>query len=57
MFRPLDDLISFLDLLLGAMEYGAEVTLLNVIDYGAKVRASLDSEVYRGTYMTPSSVS
>jgi hypothetical protein len=56
MFRSLDDLILFVNPLLGATRYGAEVKLLGVIDYGAKVCASLDSEVCRGTHMAPSSI-
>lgn len=56
MFRSLDDLILFVNPLLGATRYGAEVKLLGVIDYGAKVCASLDSEVCRGTHVAPSSI-
>jgi hypothetical protein len=33
--------MSFLDPLLGAVAYGAEVTQLDVIGYGAEVRAAL----------------
>jgi hypothetical protein len=33
--------MSFLDPLLGAVAYGAEVTQLSAIDYGAEVRAAL----------------
>jgi hypothetical protein len=33
--------MSFLDPLLGAVAYGAEVTQLGAIDYGAEVRAAL----------------
>jgi hypothetical protein len=40
-FILLDDLISFLDPLLGAVGYGAEVTLLSATDLGAEVRAPL----------------
>jgi hypothetical protein len=38
--------MSFLDPLLGAIAYGAEVTHLGVIAYGAEVRATL---AQRGT--------
>jgi hypothetical protein len=40
-FRPLDDLISFLDPLLDDTDCGAEVTRLGTIDLGAEVRALL----------------
>jgi hypothetical protein len=43
MFGPLDDLMSFLDPLLGAIYYGAEVTQLDTIVYGAKLSDALDS--------------
>jgi hypothetical protein len=33
--------MSFLDLLLGVIVYGAEVTQLDAIGYGAEVRAAL----------------
>jgi hypothetical protein len=33
--------MSFLDPLLGAVAYGAEVTQLDAIGYGAEVRAAL----------------
>jgi hypothetical protein len=33
--------MSFLDPLLGAIAYGAEVTQLSAIGYGAEVRAAL----------------
>jgi hypothetical protein len=40
-FRPLNDLISFLDPLLGAKGCDAEVTQLGAIDLGTEVRLSL----------------
>jgi hypothetical protein len=43
MFGPLDDLMSFLDPLLGAIYYGVEVTQLGAIVYGAKLSDALDS--------------
>jgi hypothetical protein len=42
-FRPLDDLMSFLDPLLGAIDHGAEVTWLGDIVYDAEVSSALDS--------------
>jgi hypothetical protein len=41
--------MSFLDPLLGAIVYGAEVTHLGAIDYGAEVRAALAQPGRRGT--------
>jgi hypothetical protein len=43
-FRPLDDLILFLDYLLGVIAYSAEVTRLGVIDLDAEVRALLTTK-------------
>ena len=43
MFGPLDDLMSFLDPLLGAIYYGVEVTQLGAIVDGAKLSDALDS--------------
>jgi hypothetical protein len=40
-FRPLNNLILFLDLLLGVKGCGTEVTRLGVIDLGVEVRPSL----------------
>jgi hypothetical protein len=36
-FGPLKNLMSFLDPLLGAIAYGAEVTQLDAISYGAEL--------------------
>jgi hypothetical protein len=44
MFRPLEDLIPFLDPLLGVIACGAEVTRLGVTGCGAEVPAALASE-------------
>jgi hypothetical protein len=41
----LNDLIPFLNHLLGATGYGVEITLLGATVYGVEVRALLDSEV------------
>jgi hypothetical protein len=41
--------MSFLDPLLGAIVYGAEVTHLGAIGYGAEVRAALAQPGRRGT--------
>jgi hypothetical protein len=38
MFRPLDDLISFLDPLLGVVGHGTEITLLGATVCGAEGR-------------------
>lgn len=40
-FRLLDDFMSFLDLLLGTMAHGAELTRLGVIVYNVKVPGEL----------------
>jgi hypothetical protein len=48
--------MSFLDPLLGAIAYGAEVTHLGAIAYSAKVRAALAQPGRRGADMAPSSV-
>jgi hypothetical protein len=40
--------MSFLDPLLGAIAYGAEVTHLGAIGYGAEVRAALSHPRRRG---------
>jgi hypothetical protein len=40
--------MSFLDPLLGAIDYGAEVTHLGAIGYGAEVRATLAQPEQRG---------
>jgi hypothetical protein len=37
LFKPLNNLMTFLDPLLGAMAYGAEITRLGAIAYGAEV--------------------
>jgi hypothetical protein len=37
MFRPLNNLMTFLDPLLGAVSYGAEITRLGAMTYGAEV--------------------
>jgi hypothetical protein len=47
--------MSFLDPLLGAIAYGAEVTHLGAIAYGAEVRAALAQPGRRGVNMAPSS--
>jgi hypothetical protein len=47
--------MSFLDPLLGAIGYGAEVTQLGVIAYGAEVRAALAQPGRRGADVAPSS--
>jgi hypothetical protein len=41
--------MSFLDPLLGAIAYGAEVTHLGAIGYGAEVRAALSHPWRRAT--------
>jgi hypothetical protein len=55
MFGPYENLMSFLDPLLGAIAYGAEVTQLGVIAYGAEVPAALAQLGRRGVDMAPSS--
>jgi hypothetical protein len=47
--------MSFLDPLLGAITYGAEVTQLGAIGYGAEVRAALAQPELRGADVVPSS--
>jgi hypothetical protein len=47
--------MSFLDPLLGAVAYGAEVTHLGAIGYGAEVRATLAQPERRGANVVPSS--
>ena len=47
--------MSFLDPLLGAIAYGAEVTQLGAIGYGAEVRAALAQPGRRGVDVAPSS--
>jgi hypothetical protein len=47
--------MSFLDPLLGAIAYGAEVTHLGAIGYGAEVRAALPQPRRRGADVAPSS--
>jgi hypothetical protein len=47
--------MSFLDPLLGAIAYGAEVTQLGAIGYGAEVRATLFHPRRRGADVPPSS--
>jgi hypothetical protein len=47
--------MSFLDPLLGAIAYGAEVAQLGAIDYGAEVRVALAQPGRRGADMAPSS--
>ena len=40
-FRPLDDLILFLDYLLGVIAYSAEITQFRAIGYSDEVRKVL----------------
>jgi hypothetical protein len=47
--------MSFLDPLLGAIAYGAEVTQLGAISYGAEVHATLAQLRRRDTDVAPSS--
>jgi hypothetical protein len=47
--------MSFLDPLLGARAYGAEVTQLGAIGYGAEERAALAQPRRRGDDVAPSS--
>jgi hypothetical protein len=47
--------MSFLDPLLGAIAYGAEVTHLGAIGYSAEVRATLAQPERRGANVVPSS--
>jgi hypothetical protein len=51
----LKKLMSFLDPLLGARAYGAEVTQLGAIGYGAEERAALAQPRRRGDDVAPSS--
>jgi tRNA G10 N-methylase Trm11 len=44
MFRPLNNLISFLDPLVGAVGCGVEITRLGATDLGVEVRAPLARE-------------
>jgi hypothetical protein len=43
-FRLFDDLISFVDSLLGTIDCGAEVIRLGATDLGAEIRAPLARE-------------
>ena len=57
-FRSLEDLILFLDPLLGAIGRGAEVTLLGAIGYGVEVSTPLARYLPRwraGADVAPSS--
>jgi hypothetical protein len=47
--------MSFLDPLLGAIGYGAEVIHLGAIGYGAEVRVALAQPRRRGADVAPSS--
>jgi hypothetical protein len=47
--------MSFLDPLLGAVAYGAEVTQLGAISYGAEVRAALAQTDVVARDVSPSS--
>jgi hypothetical protein len=47
--------MSFLNPLLGAITYGAEVTQLGAIGYGAEIRAALAQPERRGVDVAPSS--
>jgi hypothetical protein len=47
--------MSFLDHLLGAIDYGAEVTHLGIISYGAEVHAALAQPGRRGADVVPNS--
>jgi hypothetical protein len=47
--------MSFLDPFLGDIAYGAEVTQLGAIGYGAEVRAALAQPGRRGADVAPSS--
>jgi hypothetical protein len=47
--------MSFLDPLLGAIAYSAEVTHLGAIGYGAEIRAALTQPGRRGADVAPSS--
>jgi hypothetical protein len=47
--------MSFLDPLLGAIDYDTEVIHLGVIDYGAEIRVALAQPERRGTDVAPSS--
>jgi hypothetical protein len=54
-FGPYKILIAFLDPLLGAIAYGAEVTQLSAISYDAEVRVALAQPGRRGIDVAPSS--
>lgn len=45
MFGPLNNLMSFLDPLLGVMAHGAEVTHLGAMAYGAEVSSELATQM------------
>jgi hypothetical protein len=45
MFGPLNNLMSFLDPLLGVMAHGAEVTHLGAMAYGAEVSSALATQM------------
>jgi hypothetical protein len=45
--------MSFLDPLLGAIAYGAEITQLGAIGYGAEVRAAMAQPRRRGNDVAP----
>jgi hypothetical protein len=47
--------MSILDPLLGAIDYGAEVTQLGAIGYGAEVRTAVPQPGRRGANVAPSS--
>jgi hypothetical protein len=47
--------MSFLDPLLGAIAYGAEITHLGAIGYGAEVHTALTQPERRGADVVPSS--
>lgn len=51
MFRPLNDLISFFDLLLGTVDHGAEVKRLSAITYDAELTGALNFTWCVGTYV------
>ena len=51
MFGLLDDLISFLDSLLGVIGYDAEVTRLSTIAYNAEIPGTLNCHYYIGVYV------
>jgi hypothetical protein len=51
MFGLLDDLISFLDSLLGVIGYDAEVTRLSTIAYDSEIPGTLNCHYYAGVYV------